>query len=45
MAACGCSRVIAQMALDSFCSPEVKLTMPHPRLTNERERGFDSNSL
>jgi putative transposase len=24
----GCSRVIAQLALDSFCSPEVKLTMP-----------------
>ena len=27
MAACGCSRVIAQLSLDSFCSPEVKLTV------------------
>ena len=27
MAAYGCSRVIAQLSLDSFCSPEVKLTM------------------
>jgi hypothetical protein len=33
MAACGCSRVIAQLALDSFCSPEVKLTMPEVSLT------------
>jgi hypothetical protein len=27
MAACGCRGVIAKLALDSFCSPEVKLTM------------------
>src|SRR6516225_6065564 len=27
MGACGCSRVIAQLSLDSFWSPEVKLTM------------------
>src|SRR5215472_5886882 len=32
MAACGCSRVIAQLVVDSFCSLEVKLTMPARRM-------------